>query len=228
MVITAFPPLTDVDESGLVAIGGDLEVESLLLAYRSGIFPWPILENEELTWFCPAERAILRFDKFHVPKSLRKIAKRGRYVFRFNAACEQVIEYCARSPNRGLEEGTWITNDIIEAYSRLHRAGYCHSVECYENEELIGGLYGVSIGGMFAGESLFYLRPNSSKLSLWVLVEHLREKGVNWIDCQQMTTLLSAFGAEVVSRDEFLEMLGEAVSRDVTLFEPGEPPLMKK
>ncbi len=215
MVIRAFPPLESADENGLVAVGGDLDLESLLLAYRSGIFPWPLQENM-LLWFSPPRRAILYLEKFHPPKSLRKIKNRGDISFATDRNFAAVITECARVPRQD-QPGTWITSEIIAGYLRLHQAGYVHSIECYQGAELVGGLYGVALGGMFAGESMFHRLPNMSKLALWHLVEVLKAQRVEWIDCQTMTPLLQSFGAEEVPRDEFVEMLNKAISFPIRL-----------
>jgi len=218
MVVIKFPPVEEANDYGLVAVGGDLDVSSLLLAYQSGIFPWPMFGERYLTWFSPAERALLFLNEFIVPRSLRKALKRGNYSFRINSNFSSVINQCAELVNRPGQDGTWITPSIVEAYIQLHSAGYAHSIECYREEQLVGGLYGVSIGGMFAGESMFYREANASKLTLWFLVEYLRAHGVLWIDCQFRTPLFESFGARDVAREEFLELLKEALSAKVRLF----------
>ncbi|MCB0346400.1 MAG: leucyl/phenylalanyl-tRNA--protein transferase [Bdellovibrionales bacterium] len=224
MVIRAFPPVENADDSGLLAVGGDLEVESLLLAYSSGIFPWPIVDDTTLTWFCPPQRAVLFLDDFELPRSLRKERSKTNYTYSFNSAFAQVINGCAESANRQGQDGTWITSQILSAYVDFHRAGHGFSVECWDCGSLIGGLYGVTVGAMVAGESLFYRISNASKLCLWCLVEYLKSRGVEWIDCQQMTPLLESFGATVLPRSEFIDLVAEAVGRDVRLFSPGEAP----
>lgn len=210
MVIEAFPSVEDADEYGLLAMGGDLEVESLLLAYRSGIFPWPVFDKRVITWFAPPERTVLFLKDFKIPKSVQKLRAANKFSFAIDKNCPEVIRRCAASKTRR-EKGSWITSRMIEGYINLHHAGYCHSVECYEGDELVGGLYGVSIGGTFAGESMFYDRSGASKLSLCYLVEHLQERGATWIDCQQMTPLLASFGAVEISRDEFMQLLPTAL-----------------
>ncbi|MCB0359026.1 MAG: leucyl/phenylalanyl-tRNA--protein transferase, partial [Bdellovibrionales bacterium] len=213
----AFPPLELADENGLLAIGGDLDVATLLLAYRSGIFPWPIADEAVLTWFSPPQRAVLFLDEVRVSRSLRRALRRTEGVFRLDSDFESVIRRCAEPIHRGDQRGTWITEPMIEAYIDLHRAGHAHSVECWLGGELVGGLYGVAIGGMFAGESLFFRVPNASKMCLAVLVHYLRAKGVGWIDCQQMTPLLEGFGAREVPRMEFVALLQQAVDRPLKL-----------
>jgi leucyl/phenylalanyl-tRNA--protein transferase len=210
-MILGFPPHEKATPEGLLALGGDVEPESLLLAYRNGIFPWPILGDETLAWFSPPERAVLYLRDFKISRSMKKARRNGNFEFRFNTCFNKVIEQCALSRNRGEQQGTWITDDILEGYRQFHLRGWAHSVECFKDELLVGGLYGVSIGRMFAGESMFYLLANSSKLCLWVLIEHLQDKGVEWIDCQQMTPLFDSFGAQLISRDKFLELLADVI-----------------
>lgn len=219
MVITRFPPVESADRHGLLAVGGDVEVPSLLLAYKSGIFPWPV-EEDVLTWFAPPKRAILFLDRFHAPRSLLKMRKREAAILeiKFDQAFEPVIRACSELENRGKQQGTWITREMISGYIELYKAGFAHSVECYVRGELSGGLYGVSIGHMFAGESMFYRHPNASKYCLLALVELLTERGVPWIDCQVMTPFFESLGAIEISRAEFMRLLSEAVSRPAVVF----------
>ncbi len=210
MVVRCFPPLSHADESGLLAIGGDCEVESLLLAYRHGIFPWPF-DDRILAWFSPPQRAVLFLDDFHVPQSLAKARKNSIWKFTIDRQFEKVIKECSKSKNRKPQRGTWITRTIVDGFIRFHRAGYAHSVECWDDDRLIGGLYGVSIGGMFAGESMFYLETNASKLCLCFLIDYLRERGVEWIDCQQLTPTFASFGAREIPREKFVALLDRAL-----------------
>ncbi len=217
MVIARFPPVDLADEYGILGVGGDVEVETLLNAYRSGIFLWPVKEGQ-LVWFAPPNRAILRLKDFIPSASLVKERKRSGYSFRINTAFEEVVAACAEWRNRKGQKGTWITADVIKGYTALHYAGHCHSVECYYKDLLVGGLYGVSIGHMFAGESMFHRRPNASKLALWFLIDYLKERGIEWIDCQNMTDFLKQLGAIEISRDEFMKMLKESLSNQMMLF----------
>ncbi|RMG45150.1 MAG: leucyl/phenylalanyl-tRNA--protein transferase [Candidatus Dadabacteria bacterium] len=217
MVIKSFPPHELADEYGLLAVGGDCEVDSLLLAYRNGIFPWPVYDDI-LTWFSPPKRAVLFFKDLHIPRSLKKLRKKNLFTFAIDRNFNEVINQCATSPNRGDQSGTWITKQIIEGYIELHKAGYAHSIECYSEDKLVGGLYGVSIGAMFAGESMFYTEPNASKLALLYLIDYLRNQQVDWIDCQVMTPLLKQFGAIEIPRAEFLTLLNDAIARNVQPF----------
>lgn len=217
MVVRRFPPVEQANADGLLCAGGDLEVPTLLLAYSSGIFPWPVSEEFPLVWFSPPKRTLLFLDGVKISRSLKK-ARTGDWSFSIDRSFPEVIVGCARSKNRRQGGGTWITDDMISAYIDLHRAGACHSVESWFDGKLAGGVYGVSIGRMFAGESMFYNVPNASKLALWHLTDYLRERGAKWLDCQQLTPLLASFGAREVPRKEFLQLLKEAVSSETSLF----------
>ncbi len=200
----------------IVVIGGALTAENLLRAYRRGIFPWPI-EGWPLTWFCPEERAILEFKDLHVPRSLRQIRKRAPFHFTIDQDFPAVIRHCAQIERRD-EAGTWITPQMIRAYSELHRAGHAHSVEAWAGDQLVGGLYGVDAGGAFAGESMFYLRPSASKLALLHLIDYLQSRGAEWLDAQVMTPHIAALGAQAIPRDEFLNKLATTQARGLKLF----------
>lgn len=217
MVITAFPPVSEANEYGLLGVGGDLEIESLVLAYRSGVFPWPVFQEDVLTWFAPPLRALLFFDRFHISRSLQKRLRSTTLRYSFDTAFPQVIERCASAKNRKGQAGTWISPEICQAYIQLHGAGYAHSIECWNGSQLVGGVYGVAIGQMFAGESMFHSETDASKLALCWLVEHLSKQGVTWLDCQQLTPLLESFGAEEVSREDFMELLATAVNQPAQL-----------
>jgi leucyl/phenylalanyl-tRNA--protein transferase len=216
MPVVEFPDPRSANSDGIVAIGGDLHPQSLLLAYRQGIFPWPV-EGMPLLWFCPAERGALEFSELHLPRSLVAARRRTRLRFSIDAAFPDVIRACASSA-RPEQEGTWITPDVIAAYTRFHRLGYAHSVEAWDDERLVGGLYGVDVGGAFAAESMFYREPNASKLALLHLIEHLRSHGLDWIDIQVLTPHLLRLGAKTIGRDEFLEKLRQTRARRLQLF----------
>ncbi len=198
---------------GIVALGGPLTTTNLLRAYCRGIFPWPI--EDFVPWCCPEERAILDFNELHIPRRLARI--RHNFQFTIDRVFPQVISHCA-TIKRKHESGTWITGQMIRAYCELHRLGHAHSVEVWEGAELVGGLYGVDACGSFAGESMFSLRSNASKLALLFLIEHLKERGLDWIDIQMLSSHLEALGATVVSRAEFLEKLTATQKRNLTLF----------
>ena len=216
MSLIRFPDPRHTAYGGIVAVGGQLNAVNLLSAYRQGIFPWPI-DDWPLTWFCPEERAILEFCDLHVPRSLARIKRRTRFSFTIDQDFRSVIQACAKAKRAG-EDGTWITPEMIRAYCELHRSGHAHSVEAWEGEHLVGGLYGVDAGGAFAGESMFFLRPNASKLALLHLIEHLAKRGLDWLDIQVMTPHMEALGAKLISRDRFLEKLKGALARKLDLF----------
>ena len=218
MTIAEFPPVETADEHGLLAVGGDLEVDSLLLAYSSGIFPWPF-DRHYPAWFSPPERAVLFLKEFDISRSLQKKQKQAPYSFSFDSDFESVIRHCAKSAFRKGQSGTWITPAMIKAYVKLHICGHAHSVEAWDDKgKLAGGLYGVSIGRMFAGESMFYLKPDASKLAFAFLVEHLRGRKVEWIDCQVINPLTKSFGAREIPRKEYLKMLAVVVKSKCRMF----------
>jgi leucyl/phenylalanyl-tRNA--protein transferase len=206
-----FPPVETADEDGFLAWGGDLEPDTLRHAYRSGIFPWPV-PGAPLLWFAPPERALLFFDEFHVSRSTRKLLRQQNWETRFDTDFRGVIENCKRAPRPG-QGGTWITGAMAKAYTRLHQLGDAHSVEIYLNGELVGGLYGVSFGAYFAGESMFFRESGASKAALIHLVECLKSRGATWLDCQMTTPLFASFGAREVPRHEFMELLNEALHK---------------
>lgn len=211
-----FPDPRDAPYGDIVVIGGSLRPENLLAAYRRGIFPWP-MEGWPLTWFSPRRRAVLEFKDLHVSRSLARERRRSRLRLTVDRAFAAVIRRCALVP-RAHEEGTWITAEVVRAYTLLHELGHAHSVEAWEGDELVGGIYGVDAGGAFAGESMFYLRPNASKLALLHLVEHLAARGLGWLDVQVMSPHMERLGANNVSRDAFLDRLDEALARKLVLF----------
>ena len=216
MALVHFPDPRSSTPEGVVAYGGRPDPDLLVEAYSHGIFPWPV-EGYPLLWFCPPQRAILFFDELHVPRSLARERRRTRLRFTLDHAFERVIASCA-SVERAHEAGTWITPEMIRGYTELHRRGRAHSVEAWESDELVGGIYGVDAGGAFAGESMFRLRPNASKLALLFLIEHLKARGLDWLDVQVMTPHIQALGARLVSRDSFLEQLARTQKRGLKLF----------
>jgi len=201
---------------GVVALGGPLTTTNLLRAYRRGIFPWPINEYL-LPWCCPEERGILDFNDLHIPRRLAQTRRTSPFHFMIDHSFPQVITHCA-TVKRQHESGTWITRQMIRAYCELHRQGHAHSVEVWEGTELVGGLYGVDASGSFSGESMFSLRSDASKLALLFLIEHLKERGLDWIDIQMVTPHLEALGAKAVSRADFLAKLTATQKRKLTLF----------
>jgi leucyl/phenylalanyl-tRNA---protein transferase len=200
-----FPPPEGADPSGLVAVGGDLSPERLLAAYSVGIFPWPLVERP-LLWFSPDPRMVLRPRELVVSRSLRKTLRRGVFEIRLDVAFERVVRRCAEIPRRD-EAGTWITADMAEAYVRLHELGFAHSAEAWQDGVLVGGLYGVSLGAAFFGESMFADRPDASKAAFAVLIAQLAAWHFDLIDCQVHTDHLARFGAREWSRRRFLVAL---------------------
>jgi leucyl/phenylalanyl-tRNA---protein transferase len=211
-----FPNPRWAGEDGIVALGGELHWVNLVEAYRRGIFPWPI-DGWPVPWFCPRYRAILDFGDLRVGRSLRRARGRAAFRFTIDQAFAEVIRACAEVP-RPDQDGTWITARMIDAYCDLHREGRAHSVEAWDGDELVGGVYGVDAGGVFAGESMFFVRPDASKLALLYLVDHLAARGSDWIDIQTMTPHMRALGAKLVSRGEFLNRLKKTQERGLVLF----------
>jgi leucyl/phenylalanyl-tRNA--protein transferase len=205
----AFPPHSAASEDGLIAVGGDLSVPRLLAAYRHGIFPW-FGEGDPILWWSPDPRLILEPAGLKITRSLRAVIRKGRYTVTFDTAFSRVIHACATTP-RGDEVGTWILPEVETAYTTLHHLGYAHSAEAWDAGELVGGLYGVALGGCFFGESMFSRKPDASKVALAALVDLLRSRGYGLIDCQVTTAHLLSLGAREVSRSEFLRRLDEAL-----------------
>jgi len=197
-------------------MGEDLRVETLREAYRKGIFPWPH-DGLPLPWFSPRRRAVIFFDELHVGRSLRKVQKRAELTFTIDRDFPAVIAECAAA-DRPDQDGTWIAPAMIAAYTRLHEAGDAHSVEVWEGDTLVGGLYGVDCGGLFTGESMFHRRPEASKLALLFLIDHLRERGATLLDCQVMTPHMEALGAREISRGRYLDALAEVQARGIRIF----------
>jgi leucyl/phenylalanyl-tRNA--protein transferase len=200
-----FPPVEEASPEGIVAIGGDLSAERLLLAYRSGIFPW-FEDDEPILWWSPPERMVLFLDQLKVSKSMRNILNRGIYRITFNTRFREVITAC-REIKRNGQGGTWITDEMTEAYCTLHELGYAKSVEVWQGEELVGGLYGVDLGHVFCGESMFSKAPNASKVAFIALVKKLEHYNYRLLDCQVHNAHLESLGAREIHRDDFLYLL---------------------
>jgi leucyl/phenylalanyl-tRNA---protein transferase len=200
----------------IVAVGGDLEPETLLAAYRAGVFPWPT-EGLPLLWFCPRNRAILEFGALHVARTLARARRRTELRFTVDADFSGVIRGCAETP-RPDQEGTWINVEMVDAYERLHTLGIAHSVEAWRGDELVGGVYGVDSGGAFAAESMFHRESWASKLALLHLVAHLASRGLDWLDIQVMTPHMLHMGARDIPRREFLALLKRTRRRELLLF----------
>lgn len=205
-----FPPVSETEPDGLLAIGGDFSPERLLNAYASGIFPW--FEDEgDIYWFSPDPRMVLFPEKLKVSASLSRILRQKKFEIRYDHDFRGVMEACARVSRKN-EPGTWITKRFITGYTRLHRMGFAHSAEAYLKGKLAGGLYGVVIGCAFFGESMFYTEPDASKAAFVTLVRTLASKGFHFIDCQTETAHLKRFGAELVPRTKFLDLLSKAIA----------------
>ena len=199
-----FPPADEATEDGLLAIGGDLTEERLLLAYRNGIFPW--FEDEIPLWWCPDPRFVLFPDELKISKSMQQILRKNEFEFRIDYDFKKVISNC-KTIKREDQHGTWITEAVEEAYIGLHKNGYAHSAEVWLDNELVGGLYGVRLDKIFFGESMFSLVTNASKFAFIKYVKFLEQDGVRLIDCQVYTQHLESLGARMISRKEFLNIL---------------------
>jgi len=200
-----FPPLDMADEDGLLAIGGDLNTKRLLLAYRSGIFPW-YNEDEPICWWSPDPRFVLYPDELKVSSSMKTVLQNGKYRFTTNRAFDLVIQNC-KSISRPGQDGTWISPAMQQAYTTLHKLGYAHSAETWQDGVLVGGLYGIRMGNLFFGESMFSLKPNASKFAFINYVRLLQKEHVQLIDCQLHTNHLESLGARMIPRELFAAIL---------------------
>jgi leucyl/phenylalanyl-tRNA--protein transferase len=207
-----FPDPRTADHDGLLAAGGDLSVESLVTAYSHGIFPW-FDQDSPILWWSPDPRLILFPEKFNISASLKQRIRSGTYTVEIDNDFEGVIRQCASVKRIG-QVGTWITEDMIQAYINLHLAGVAHSFETYHKGELVGGLYGVSLGSAFFGESMFYQMRDASKVALYCLVDWAIRHGFQFIDAQQSTSHLKSLGAKEIAREEFLRLLKNALKHD--------------
>ncbi|MBO4721399.1 MAG: leucyl/phenylalanyl-tRNA--protein transferase [Muribaculaceae bacterium] len=202
------PEMPILDEpSGIVAIGGDLSVARLLLAYDHGFFPWYAFKYKDIQWYCPKQRFVVFPNEIHVSHSMRTLMNKHQYRVTFNTAFDQVIRACSTVDNRINMEGAWLGDDIIEAYTKLHELGRARSVEVWRGNELVGGLYGVTSGSGFVGESMFSLEPNTSKLALIALARQMQEHGGSLIDCQIRTHHLETLGGRYISYEEYIKSL---------------------
>jgi leucyl/phenylalanyl-tRNA---protein transferase len=206
-----FPPVDEAEPDGLVAIGGDLSVARLLQAYAQGIFPW-FVDEDDFFWYSPDPRLVLFPEQYKAPDSLRRIVKKNLFEVRIDTDFEQVVRSCSLA-ERPRQDGTWITSEFIEAYTALHHKGFAHSIETYCQGALVGGLYGVSIGAAFFGESMFFSMSNASKVAFHHLVGHCKQLKLKFIDCQVETSHLMSLGARLVPRKDYLAMLDEAIKQ---------------
>lgn len=207
-----FPEITLAGEDGLLAAGDSLDIPVLLEAYSKGIFPW-YAEGSPVLWWSPDPRMVLFPDKFKVSKSLDQILRKGDFEISMDSRFPDVIRQCSKVHRPG-QDGTWITEDMINAYILLHEEGYAHSVEVIAEGELVGGLYGVSLGGAFFGESMFHLRRDVSKVALYHLVDFARRNNFSLIDVQQSTPHLKSLGADEIPRSRFLDLLKHALTKN--------------
>lgn len=205
-----FPPLENAQQ-GLLAMGGDLSPQRLLTAYSRGIFPW-YGTNTPILWWSPDPRCVILLDNFHAPRRLIRRRRLGEFSFSLNTAFTQVMQYCASVPRVG-QDDTWIVPEMIEAYTTLHHLGYAHSLEAWQGNRLVAGVYGVALGRAFFGESMFTLVPDASKLALLELVDRLRQAGFFLLDCQQYTAHMVRFGAIEMPREEFVRLLEKSQSQ---------------
>ena len=210
-----FPDPRSAGDDGLLCVGGDLEIDTLRIAYGQGIFPWP-QEGLPLLWFSPLERGVLDFAEVHWPRRFLRGLRSLDFEIRFNTDFYNVIRQCAKQP-RAHEPGTWILPEMQNAYSRFHEAGFAHSVEAWQGDELVGGLYGVFVNGVFSGESMFHKVTDAGKVCLFHLIESLQAAGIQWMDIQMVTPVLETFGGKYISREEFLARLDLVHENPVSL-----------
>jgi leucyl/phenylalanyl-tRNA--protein transferase len=203
-----FPPVQQAEPDGLLAAGGDLSTERLLIAYRQGIFPW--YEGRHILWWCPDPRFVLFPVELKESKSMKQLLKRGAFEFRVDTAFSEVIASCKSIARKG-QESTWITDEVRSAYTRLHHVGYAHSAEAWQEGQLVGGLYGIRMGNVFFGESMFSKVSNASKYAFIKYVKQLRDEGVGLIDCQVYTEHLESLGARMIPRTGFISLLDKLI-----------------
>ena len=200
-----FPPVEEAPYEGILAIGGDLSIERLLLAYHNGIFPW-FNEDEPILWWAPSERMVVAPAIYKVSKSIRNLLNQNKFKITFNQNFSDVIAGCQQVERIG-QDGTWISEDIIESYTKLHEMGIAKSVEVWQNDELVGGLYGIDLGHVFCGESMFSKVPNASKIAFVTLIQYLKENNYKLLDCQVHNDHLEKLGAIEISRETFMKIL---------------------
>ena len=203
-----FPDPRNATEDGLLTVGGFITPEILLDAYSNGIFPWPISVDLPLAWFSPDPRGVIFLDKFNISKNMLKTFRQNNFHCKYNTRFKDVIENCARHHSKNFSKETWITPEMIEGYCKLYDHGNAYCIETYnQKQELVGGLYGVHINGFFSGESMFFIEDNASKFALYSLLTTLKSEGVLLFDSQMTTPVTEKFGAEYISRDEYLSQL---------------------
>ena len=204
----SFPPVDHAEPDGLLAIGGDLSTERLLLAYRKGIFPW--YEGDYILWWCPDPRFVLLPEELIISRTMKRLLKKETFDFTINKAFSEVIHNC-KTIKRHDQDGTWITDEIERAYNKLHTLGYAHSAETWNNGRLVGGIYGIRLGKIFFGESMFSTEDNASKYAFIKYIDQLKKEGTELIDCQVYTEHLESLGAKMISRKKFTTLLRELI-----------------
>jgi leucyl/phenylalanyl-tRNA--protein transferase len=204
-----FPPVSEASPEGILAVGGDLSAERLLLAYKNGIFPW-FDDDEPILWWSPPERMVVNPREYKVAKSLRNIINRNIFKVTFDTAFEEVITNCQSIKRRG-QKGTWITNSMLEAYLQLHQLGVAKSVEVWQDNQLVGGLYGVDLGKVFCGESMFSLVSNASKVGFVTLIQKMKDENYHLLDCQVHNNHLEKLGAFEISRENYIKILNSSL-----------------
>lgn len=209
-----FPPVEQADENGIVWVGGKLNVDNLQNAYARGIFPWPH-QGLPLLWFCPQDRGVMNFADFRIPRSTQKELRRAQFRVTFDRCFEDVIEACSKQKRSG-QRGTWITDEMKTVYTEMFRKGFAHSVECWNGNDLVGGLYGVYIKGVFSGESMFHRQTAASKQCVVSLVEALLKMGHEWFDIQMVTPVLESFGGSYMDRSLYLQRLHATQSKKIS------------
>jgi leucyl/phenylalanyl-tRNA--protein transferase len=202
-----FPDPGQTHESGIIAVGGDLSVDRLILAYNKGIFPW-FTEDDPILWWCPEQRMVLFPQNLHISKSMKALLRKNRFKITYNRAFEEVIKACAKIKRPG-QEGTWITDNMVSSYKTLHKMGIAQSVEAWDDDKLVGGLYGIYLKerGVFCGESMFARQSNASKYAFIKMVQYYQTKGLKIVDCQIHTNHLESLGAQLIEREVFLSYL---------------------
>ena len=201
-----FPPATSANPDGVVAVGGDMQVDTLIAAYSAGIFPWPLSPEYPLAWFSPDPRGILYFNELHVPSSLKKFSKKSPFHIKHDCAFREIIQLCAAVPRKG-QASSWITPALIEGYCQLYEAGHAWCSGAWLDQRLVGGVYGVKLKGFRSGESMFTLEDNAGKCALLAAIERWRKEGVGWMDTQMVTPVVASFGGREMSREDFLVQL---------------------
>ncbi len=204
-----FPHPDLADEYGIVHLGGELTIDNLLTSYKMGIFPWPYQEDFPMVWYSPNPRGVLFVENFIVNKSFKKFLNSTNFKATFNKSFREIVSKCQK--NKVRTESSWITEKLINGYENLAQAGHAYSIEVWDNEDLVGGLYGVKINNFYSAESMFYEQSNASKYAIYSLVEHLKEQSLQWVDIQMVTPITAQLGGIEIERNEFLQLLSHSI-----------------